>query len=320
MQAFANTRLSNGAGRIGVIAPLVPATQMQSTVKSRQSKAENTAAAPSTSASGHKRKRAVSSDALFAADDEDFNDAADAEEEEEEKRPSKAQSSRKSQQLASKSAQRRNGHREEEAEEDDEDDDQPEEGGSGKSKKSRTAPEERGFKKQVAAGLTVTALPVANVARQQRDPRFDPLCGDFNPLHFQRHYEWISEEKEKEIKGWQAELRSGKSSAVKGQRLSEEEVEELRTRIQRAQQSLAAMRKEHAQNSILQKWKSSERKLQKSTGKGAFFLKDSEKKKLAQAAQFLHLQKNGQLQKFMEKRHKKVANVDHKYMPHEGRE
>jgi len=134
----------------------------------------------------------------------------------------------------------------------------------------------------------------------------------------------MAKEKQEEIARWQSELRSGKVAASgaggKAARMTDEEREELRSRIQQSQQHLAALKREHSESSIVQKWKSAERKAQKETGKAAFHLKKSEVKKLQLAARYLDLKEKGGLQKFMVKRTKEVANRDHKYMPREGRE
>jgi len=326
MQAFANTRLANGAGRLGVIAPLVPVEQ------SNQARAASASAAnkpggkkqqQGSAVVGQKRKRAA--DALFAADDEDHAEDDD----EEDDAPAVSAKGRAGKAPPQPQPQRSKHRAYDDGDDEDGDADDGEDGaggnGGGAAKKRRTAPEERGFKKPVPAGLTVTALPVFNAEKHRRDPRFDDLCGEFNPVHFQAQYKWMSEEKEKEIAEWQAELRSGKRAPPTSKggvavRMTDEEREELRARIQSAQQELSKMRRENGENSLLQQWKRNERKLQKDTGKKPFHLKKSEEKKIKLAARFLDLKKQGGLQKFMQKKTKEVANRDHKYMPHEGRE
>jgi ribosomal RNA-processing protein 36 len=332
MQAFANTRLANGAGRLGVIAPLVPVDQPNKAGQAANGKPKKKAAEAAVGAvAGQKRKRAA--DALFAADDEEHQQGDEEEEEEEEDEPAAAIAA-KSRAGKAPPQPPRSKHRGAVAAADDADEQQHDDDGddaAARSKKRRTAPEERSFKKPVAAGLSVTALPGYSAERHRRDPRFDSLCGEFNPTHFHGHYAWMAQEKETEIAAWQAELRSGKKSAatLKGNlssggggavKMSDEEREELRGRIQQAQQELAALKRDKGENALLQQWKSSERKLQKETGKKPFHLKASEQKKLKLASRFLDLQQQGKLQKFMQKKTKEVANRDHRYMPHEGRE
>ncbi|KAF0758179.1 hypothetical protein AaE_004018 [Aphanomyces astaci] len=50
-------------------------------------------------------------------------------------------------------------------------------------------------------------------------------------------------------------------------------------------------------------------------GKGAFYLKRKDKKQLELKAKFDELQESGRLSKFMEKRRKKNANKDHRWLP-----
>lgn len=145
--------------------------------------------------------------------------------------------------------------------------------------------------------------------------------GDFDPLHFHSHYGWVAEEKQAEITAWQAELRSGRAGDGSKRVLDDEEREEIRANIQRAQQQLAASKRTVGESSLLKAWKNSERKQQKETGKAPFHLKKSEQKKLQLASRYLALkEQKGALQKFMLKKTKEVANRDHKYMPHEGRD
>jgi ribosomal RNA-processing protein 36 len=156
-----------------------------------------------------------------------------------------------------------------------------------------------------------------------------PLCtalvhsssGSYDPLHFARHYDWMSEEKSAEIDSWKAALRRGKSSDGLGGPMEEEEREQLQASIARSNQSIAATTRATNESTIMQAWKSSERRQQKETGKAPFYLKASEAKKLALAARYIELaDKKGALNKFMLKKTKEVKNRDHKYMPRDGRE
>lgn len=311
---------------MGVIAPLVPADYSANDAANKAARSKSKAAADEAKAAGLKRKRPTA-DALFAEESDDD----DAEEEAVPQRSSKssaAASSRKAPPQPPQSKQRSSKHMDDDEDEQEEDDEEDESGAAAASsskpsapKKSRTAPEELSSKKQVAAGLVVTALPKMNIEKRRRDPRFDPLCGDFDPLHFDANYKFINEEKQVEIKTWQAELKSGRASDGSRRLLDDEEREEIRAKIQRAQQSLQSQKRTVGESSLLKTWKASERKAQRETGKKAFHLKASEVKKLALASRYLELKSNkGALQKFMTKKSKENANRDHKYMPHEGRE
>ena len=325
MNFFQSSRLANGAGRVGVIAPLVPTDYSANEAANQAARSKSKAAADEVKAAGLKRKRATA-DALFA---EESNDDEE-EEEEPSHRPSKASASRKAPPQPPQSKHRPSKHLASDDEDDDPEDDDEDGAAAASSsssskpsapKKSRTAPEELSSKKQVAAGLVVTALPKLNLEKRRRDPRFDPLCGDFDPLHFDANYKFINEEKQAEIKTWQAELKSGRSSDGSRRLLDDEEREEIRARIQRAQQSLQSQKRTVGESSLLKTWKASERKAQRETGKKPFHLKASEVKKLQLASRYLELKSNkGALQKFMTKKNKENANRDHKYMPHEGRE
>lgn len=51
------------------------------------------------------------------------------------------------------------------------------------------------------------------------------------------------------------------------------------------------------------------------SGKTPFFLKDSDKRKLELVAKYQQLQKKGKLDRYMEKRRKRNASKDHRYVP-----
>lgn len=54
-------------------------------------------------------------------------------------------------------------------------------------------------------------------------------------------------------------------------------------------------------------------------GKRPYYLKKSEKKRIELLAKYEELKSSGKLEKYMEKRRKKVAAKDHKYLPTERR-
>jgi ribosomal RNA-processing protein 36 len=73
--------------------------------------------------------------------------------------------------------------------------------------------------------------------------------------------------------------------------------------------------KQKKENALEVEWRKNQRAMEKSTGKQRYFLKDSEKKKLSLAQQFMDLKSTGRLSSFMRKRRRKNANRDHRWVP-----
>lgn len=88
----------------------------------------------------------------------------------------------------------------------------------------------------------------------------------------------------------------------------------LQAQLQRVEQSLKDEDLRRRTSALEKDWKAKERAAV-AAGKKPYFLKDSERKRLALLAKYQALQERGKLDKFMEKRRKKNAAKDHRYLP-----
>lgn len=153
---------------------------------------------------------------------------------------------------------------------------------------------------------------VIQVARSEHvDPRFDTSHGPLDTDAFRKRYSFLYNDllpKEK------AELHA---------RMKKEANPKFKTRLQaqlnRVDQALRDEDVRRRTQVLEQDWKAKERAAVAS-GKQPYFLKDSERKRLALLAKFQALQDRGKLDKFMEKRRKKNASKDHRYLPSGRRE
>ncbi|XP_050139135.1 uncharacterized protein LOC126615353 isoform X2 [Malus sylvestris] len=115
-----------------------------------------------------------------------------------------------------------------------------------------------------------------------RDPRFESLCGELDVDRFRKKYRFLFEEElpaEKEDKQLKSDSAKGTEAA------------------------------------ILTEHKKKERKAAKE-GKQPFFLKKSEIRKKRLMEKYKQLKASGKLEAFIEKRRRKNAAKDHRYMPY----
>lgn len=143
------------------------------------------------------------------------------------------------------------------------------------------------------------------ISTKIRDPRFDDLSGEYNEKEFEKGYAFLKEieaEDERNLKKFvkvseQEEMVEDAKRKLKNiKRLSREKTngrkidEKMRT-LKKAE--LAAVKE----------------------GKKPFFLKKSERKKLALAEKFKELKQSGKLEKYMEKKRKRNAAKLKKALP-----
>ncbi|RMZ55256.1 hypothetical protein APUTEX25_005534 [Auxenochlorella protothecoides] len=141
---------------------------------------------------------------------------------------------------------------------------------------------------------------------QGKDPRFESLAGGaFDERRFKSQYAFLYDEKlPEERKGLRAALKKAKGAEARA---------DLQARLTRVEQ---ALREENARRWKLDfkaKLKSKERAAVQA-GKTPFHLKKSEQKRLELVAKFEELKASGRLEKYMEKRRKKNAAKDHRYL------
>ncbi|CAI5734251.1 unnamed protein product [Peronospora destructor] len=118
-------------------------------------------------------------------------------------------------------------------------------------------------------------------------------------------YAFLDEYKQRELQQLKQQLKKTKSVAKK---------DELKHDIALRQQEMTEKQKREKVQSALTKRKQEEREAVAS-GKGAFYLKRKDKKKVELHAKFQDLQETGKLSKFMAKKRKKNASKDHRWLP-----
>ena len=143
--------------------------------------------------------------------------------------------------------------------------------------------------------------------REIRDPRFYRLtAGDFKDDAFKRRYAFVFDEKLPEEKAELKELiKKSKSEHTKARLKSQlsRVVQQMKSEeIRRRRLSLDEKEHEKRRNAI-------------AAGKKPYYLKKSERRKQELIAKFEELKSTGKLEQYMEKRRKKNASKDHRYLP-----
>ena len=142
--------------------------------------------------------------------------------------------------------------------------------------------------------------------RRIRDPRFDSLGGDYSEKAFKKRYAFVFDEKLPE------ERRELKESLSKIK--SERKRERLQRKLQKITQQIKTeenRRKQEARhNKVMQRHKEATK-----GQANKFHLKRSDIKKQELMLKYEELQASGGLERYMEKRRKRNAAKDHRYMP-----
>lgn len=140
-----------------------------------------------------------------------------------------------------------------------------------------------------------------------RDPRFDSLSGNYSETAFKKRFSFIFDEKiPEEQRDIKQSLSKVKSSTKK---------EKLERKLQKLQQQLKTEEARRKQEARKQKVMDRHREATKGqTTK--YHLKKSEIKKQELLLKYEELRDNGSLERYMEKRRKKNAAKDHRYLPY----
>ncbi|XP_073129904.1 uncharacterized protein [Henckelia pumila] len=171
----------------------------------------------------------------------------------------------------------------------------------GRANKNR--PMEISSKKPVGRFREVVQVPKRVVC----DPRFESLCGNLDVEGFKKRYNFLYEnelpaEKEKLKK----QMKKAKNPEVKT---------ELKDHIARIDKELKFATKKHTENEILAKHKQKEREAAKQ-GKQPYYLKKSEIRKQKLMEKYKELKESGKLEAFIERKRRKNAAKDRRYMPY----
>lgn len=141
---------------------------------------------------------------------------------------------------------------------------------------------------------------------ESRDPRFESLSGKFSTDQFRKQYAFVYDEALPE------EKRDLKSQMQKAR--DPEARQQLQTQLARVEQQIKEEQTRRQQQTALRSHKAEEREAVKQ-GKKPFFLKRSEAKRQELVAKYKHLKATGGLEKVVQKRRRKNAMKDHRYVP-----
>lgn len=168
---------------------------------------------------------------------------------------------------------------------------------------NKNRPMEASSKKPVGRFKEVIQVPKKVV----RDPRFESLCGNLDVDGFRKRYDFLYENnlpaEREEVKKQLKKTKDPKAIA------------ELKQRISWIDKQLKFQSAKSTDSKILSEHKKKEREAAKH-GKKPFYLKESEVRKQRLIEQYNTLKASGKLDSFLEKRRKKNAAKDHRYMPY----
>ncbi|DBA72635.1 hypothetical protein WJX79_007607 [Trebouxia sp. C0005] len=141
---------------------------------------------------------------------------------------------------------------------------------------------------------------------ESRDPRFENLSGKFSTDQFRKQYAFVyDEELPEEKRNLKSQMQKTKDPEAKQQ---------LQTQLARIEQQIKEEQTRRQQQTALKSHKAEERAAVKQ-GKKPFFLKRSEAKRQELVAKYKHLKASGGLEKVVQKRRRKNAMKDHRYVP-----
>jgi len=165
-------------------------------------------------------------------------------------------------------------------------------------RENKNRPREMSSKKTV--GRFREVVQVAKV--QKRDPRFDPLCGEFDEKLFKDNYKFVNEIKSQDLAFLKKQIR-------------EEEDPERRKSIKYLIQRTENQLRQEAQNKVKEQEKAleqSEKKDQLASGVKPFYVSKSKQKEIKLVDQYEKLKQTGGLDNYIKKKTKKNLVKDRK--------
>jgi ribosomal RNA-processing protein 36 len=167
---------------------------------------------------------------------------------------------------------------------------------------NKNRPAEQSSKRAVGRHREVVAVR----KRKFRDPRFESVgSGPLNYDLFRKAYGFLETYQDGEIDELKKSLKREKSSDRSAQ---------LHTLLGKLQQERAERKRGDALRAALSSRKRTEAAAVAS-GKQPYFLKASEKRRVAVEQRYEELKKDGKVAKFVEKKRKKNAAKDHRWLP-----
>ncbi|KAI0052848.1 DUF947-domain-containing protein [Auriscalpium vulgare] len=184
-------------------------------------------------------------------------------------------------------------------------------------RQNKHAPTEMSSKRPVSRHRTVVEVE----KRVLRDPRFLALAGEFDAQRFRKQYGFIADLHQDELKTLRENLKRAKKLLASSPRETREErqreVTRLELTVKRAESSVNRDKREKVEQDALSRASKEERE-KRQTGKGQFWLKDSEKKKLLLKARYEAVAAEGgkgAVKKAIEKKQKKLSQKETKSRP-----
>jgi len=165
-------------------------------------------------------------------------------------------------------------------------------------RENKNRPREMSSKKTVGRHREV--VQVAKV--EKRDPRFDPLCGEFDEKLFKDNYKFVNEMKSQDLTFLKKQIR-------------EEEDPERRKSIKYLIQRTENQLRQEAQNKVKEQEEAAEKnekKDQLNAGVNPFYVSKSKQKEIKLVDQYEKLKKSGGLDNYIRKKTKKNLVKDRK--------
>ncbi|XP_051129649.1 uncharacterized protein LOC127250410 [Andrographis paniculata] len=172
-----------------------------------------------------------------------------------------------------------------------------------KSRANKNRPMEISSKKPVSKFREVIQAP----KRVVRDPRFESLCGNLDVDGFKKRYNFIYEST---LPAEKAELKKQMKKTK-----DPEAIHELKDRITRIDRELKSASTKRTEKDILAEHKKKEREAAKK-GKKPYYLKKSEIKRQKLIEKYKELKDSGKVEAYIDKKRRKNASKDHRYMPY----
>ncbi|TNY20443.1 hypothetical protein DMC30DRAFT_416996 [Rhodotorula diobovata] len=190
--------------------------------------------------------------------------------------------------------------------------------GKGKKGKGKGRAEQEGRSNKHAPTEMSAKRPVSRVRQvvethtlHARDPRFDALSGSVNPQLFKQSYGFLADKQRAELDT----MRKTAEQARKNRTLPQEEKDRIEEALKRMENREVTRRMKEREQEAIKSWKKEEQD-KRAQGKKAFYLKESERKKLFLKAKFDELSTDKRkLHKAIDKKRKKTAQKEKKAMP-----
>ncbi|XP_020247332.1 ribosomal RNA processing protein 36 homolog isoform X2 [Asparagus officinalis] len=140
-----------------------------------------------------------------------------------------------------------------------------------------------------------------------RDPRFESLCGKLDPEGFRKRYNFLYDvELPQEKEKLQKLIKKSKDANV---------IKELKDHISWIDKQLKSAPRRTVESEIVSEHIKKEREAAKD-GKRPYYLKKSEIQNRKLVKKFDDLKAHGKLESFIEKKRRKNASKDHRFMPY----